>query len=110
MPLYQIKCDLCGNEDEVYRAVVNYDDLPECCGTKMCRVLTAPMVLADIQPYRSMATGEMITSRSHHRAHLKSHGLIEVGNETPQARDTSGEVKANKESLRREIAARIDSL
>jgi len=110
MPLYQIKCDLCGNEDEVCRAVVNYDDLPECCGTKMRRVLAAPMVMADIQPYRSMATGEMITSRSHHRAHLNSHGLIEVGNETPHSRDTSGEVKANKESLRREIAARIDSL
>lgn len=110
MPLYQIKCDVCGKKDEIYRTVASYDDLPECCGTKMHRQLTAPIVMADIQPYRSMATGEMITSRSHHRAHLKTHGLIELGNETPKARDTSGEVKANKESLRREIAARIDSL
>lgn len=42
----------------------------------------APMVMGDIQPYKSMATGEMITSRSRHREHLKQHGLIEVGNET----------------------------
>lgn len=44
--------------------------------------INAPMVMGDIQPYQSMATGEMITSRSRHREHLKQHGLIEVGNET----------------------------
>lgn len=38
-------------------------------------------VMPDIQPYRSMQTGEVIGSRSTHRAHLKQHGLIEVGNE-----------------------------
>ena len=42
----------------------------------------APLVMADIQPYRSMLTGEMINSRSVHRAHLRDHGCIEVGNET----------------------------
>lgn len=43
-------------------------------------------VIPDIQAYRSMATGEYIQSRSAHRAHLKQHGLIELGNEkiTPQ--------------------------
>ena len=39
-------------------------------------------VMGDIQPYRSMVTGEMITSRSGHREHLKAHQLVEVGNET----------------------------
>ena len=38
-------------------------------------------VIPDIQAYRSMATGEYIQSRSAHRAHLKQHGLIELGNE-----------------------------
>lgn len=38
-------------------------------------------VIPDIQPYRSMQTGEVIGSRSTHRAHLKQHGLVEVGNE-----------------------------
>ena len=42
---------------------------------------TSAYVLPDIQPYQSMATGEMITSRSHHRDHLKQHGLVEIGNE-----------------------------
>ena len=44
--------------------------------------VSAPMVMGDIQPYKSMVTGEMIQSRSHHRSHLKQHGLVEVGNET----------------------------
>lgn len=39
-------------------------------------------VMTDIQPYKSMVTGEMITSRSQHREHLKKHHLIEIGNET----------------------------
>lgn len=42
----------------------------------------APMVIPDIQPYKSMIDGSMITSRSQHRSHLKAHGCIEIGNET----------------------------
>jgi hypothetical protein len=42
----------------------------------------AAMVMGDIQPYKSMVTGEMINSRSTHREHLKAHHLVEVGNET----------------------------
>lgn len=42
----------------------------------------APMVMPDIQPYQSQIDGSFITSRSHHRAHLKQHGCFEVGNET----------------------------
>lgn len=42
----------------------------------------APVVMGDIEPYQSMATGEMITSRSQHREHLKRHHLVEIGNDT----------------------------
>lgn len=38
-------------------------------------------VMPDIQPYKSVITGEIIGSRSKHRAHLKQHNCIEVGNE-----------------------------
>jgi len=44
--------------------------------------INAPSVMGDIQPYQSMITGEMVTSRSRHRAILKEHNCIEVGNET----------------------------
>ena len=44
-------------------------------------------IMGDIKPYRSMIDGSIITSRSKHRAHLKSHGCIEVGNETKHLMD-----------------------
>ena len=43
--------------------------------------LYGPYVMPDIQPYKSMIDGSMITSRSIHRDHLREHGCIEVGSE-----------------------------
>ena len=48
-------------------------------------VVKSPMVIRDIEPYRSMVTGEMITGRRQHRDHLRAHNCIEVGNEKPKA-------------------------
>ena len=39
-------------------------------------------VMKDIDPYVSQIDGSVITSRSKHRAHLKQHGCIEVGNDS----------------------------
>jgi hypothetical protein len=55
------------------------------------------MVMPDIQPYKSMIDGSMITSRSVHRDHLRQHNCIEVGNEKmetklPPPKDTRREV------------------
>jgi hypothetical protein len=44
-----------------------------------------PYIQSDIAPYRSVITREPITSRSEHRAHLRQHGCVEVGNEMPSA-------------------------
>jgi len=43
---------------------------------------SAPDILPDIHPYRSMIDGRMITSRSQHREHLRAHGCVEVGNDS----------------------------
>lgn len=67
-------------------------------------------IISDIKPYISQIDGSLITSRSRHKAHLKEHGCIEVGNESMEPSRTSWiENKQNKEALRREIAARLDS-
>ena len=39
------------------------------------------MVMDDIKPYQSQITGEMITSRSQHREHLKAHDCVEIGDQ-----------------------------
>jgi len=85
MPIYVLGC-ACGHTEEIYRSIAKMDDdLPEHCGVTMQRRVVAPMVAADIQPYQSQCDGSWITSRSQHRAHLKQHGVIEMGNEKPKA-------------------------
>lgn len=82
MPIYAMGCAHCGHTEDIFRSIAKMnDDLPTCCGATMHRRVVGAMVAADIQPYKSMVTGEMISSRAHHRSHLKAHGLIEVGNE-----------------------------
>lgn len=43
-------------------------------------------IMRDIQPYKSMVDGTQITSRSHHRQHLRDHNCIEVGNEKMESK------------------------
>jgi hypothetical protein len=61
--------------DDSKKMLVHESEYAEC-------VSQAHMVMGDIQPYRSMVTGEIINSRSRHREHLRERGLVEVGNET----------------------------
>ena len=54
-------------------------------------------VMLDIQPYKSMVDGSMITSRSKHREHLRQHNCIEIGNETMQ--NTPPPVQNNRREM-----------
>lgn len=65
----------------------------------------APMVMPDITPYRSTIDGSLISSRSTHRAHLRAHNCIEVGNEKP--RPAQPEWTATS-GLREELIARLN--
>ncbi len=47
---------------------------------------SAVQIIGDIKPYISMIDGSEITSRSRHREHLRSHGCIEVGNDSSLTR------------------------
>lgn len=109
MPIYHIGCGVCGSEQDIYRPVDRYDDLPDCCGQKTVRLVTAPYVVADIQPYRSMIDGTMITSRSQHREHLKAHNCFEVGNETKYLKGKS-EIEIPEESRQRRKELIIDQV
>jgi hypothetical protein len=88
--MYTFLCHKCGHTDMAFRKVDQRNFPPKCdeclnAGREagwMLRTVDAPMVMTDMQPYRSMIDGRMIMSRSQHRDHLKSHGCIEIGNET----------------------------
>ena len=65
-------------------------------------------VMPDIQPYKSMIDGRMITSRSEHRAHLKAHNCVEVGNDDPAKHIRKPKVKDTRlERLKWEINNRM---
>jgi hypothetical protein len=81
--------------DPVTKSMVSKEDLYEL------KEINAPMVMNDIAGYTSMQTGEWIGSRSTHRAHLKQHKLIEIGNEKIQP---PKEYKYDSEAVKRELA------
>ena len=66
-----------------------------------------PMVIDDIEPYKSMADGSVITSRSKHREHLKAHGCVEIGDQVHhlQIKRPDFESPQRKELIRAQIDA-----
>lgn len=65
-------------------------------------------VQPDIQPYRSMVDGTMITSRSQHREHLRKHGVVEVGNDWKRA--PTGIPDADPQHRKELIRAQINAV
>ncbi len=55
----------------------------------------APQIIPDIEPYKSMVTGEMIGGRRQHRDHLRAHGCFEVGNEWTEPKRPEGPAKGD---------------
>lgn len=106
MPLYRVKCPHCEVQDDVFRKMSEYDDLPLHCGVKMERVVCAPAVHADITPYVSPGSGKYITSRSQMKEDLRATGSIL--NEPGLRKDVArwGEEKREKDFA--PIAAGVD--
>jgi putative FmdB family regulatory protein len=78
MPLYTYTCQ-CGSRDTVFAKIVSRDDPRECpqCNRYMTRILEAPYVRPEIQPYISPASGRVINSRDQRRDDLRRSGCIE---------------------------------
>lgn len=111
MPVYDVKCNVCGKEDDVYRKIADYKNLPVCCGEMMRQVIkSAPFVPQEFQPYKSMIDGRIITDRGEHRRHLKANGCTEIGNEDPAPKVDHFKVKKDKQQLRQTIAERINAI
>lgn len=64
-------------------------------------------VIRDIEPYRSMADGSMITSRSQHREHLRRQNCIEIGNEKMESRPMAPTI-SRREVLSRQLGDMSD--
>ena len=62
------------------------------------------MIQSDIGGYISQVDGTWIKSRSHHRSHLKQHGMIELGNDVIQKHKEVDMSAKSKEARKRQIA------
>ena len=80
MPIYDISCRKCGEIRDIW-AKINEMDLPcPYCGAATTRLITAPNVIPDIEPYidwNMAQEGVEISSRQHLKRELKDRGLVE---------------------------------
>lgn len=109
MPNYDFLCKKCGKIEERFLRLSDFDNKPLCCGEMMHVKITPINVQQDIAPYKSMITGEMITSRGQHRNHLKAHKCIEVGNEKIEPKERSyGWSASERHELKKDLAQRLN--
>ena len=66
---------------------------------------SAPYIVADYQPYKSMVTGEMIDGKKAHREHLKRHNLVVA--EQNSARPQTPDGGRLKEQIARQVYERL---
>jgi len=84
MPIYEYACEDCESRATEFRKIDQRNDPLTCknCGKSMLLCISPVRGSQDIEPYKSMVTGEMVSSRTRHRQILREHKLVEVGNET----------------------------
>ena len=116
-------CKLCNSEyetpdrkqmsdKEYYLTFWNYElDTPEAEQAWQDKLNMTPkesaMVMSDIQPYISQVDGSVIESRSKHKAHLKQHRMIELGNDVPKQHKQVDMSTQSKDARKRHIAEQV---
>ena len=101
MPLYEYRCDSCGDFTR-HLPLAEYRSEQCCpqCGVVARKVLSAPIVRGDIAPYQCPITGRPITSRRAHEENLRRHDcrVLERGEaaEVEKRRKAEDDALANK--------------
>lgn len=75
--MYDYKCSVCGRKREILLPLARLDEPQRCtnCGHSMNRMLSAPYVQGDFQPYESpVHPGVWICGRKQHEEHLRATG------------------------------------
>lgn len=109
MPLYATLCSSCAQPGTVFRRVADRDNLPLCsCGGRVDRIITAPYISPDIEPYVSPASGRVISSREQRKDEMERLGFrtYEPGVE----RDIENNRKRAQEKALEPIHKSVDDL
>ncbi|KPL28561.1 MAG: hypothetical protein AMJ72_02805 [Acidithiobacillales bacterium SM1_46] len=70
--------------------------------------LAKPMVIRDIEPYKNMIDGRMISSRSEHRELLRRHNCVEIGNEKMETKPIVPKKVDRRQVLHQQLADMSD--
>lgn len=101
--IYEAVCLKCGRYHTYIRKVADYLDTPECCGQKTDkRLLSAPMMRADIAPWDafvSPATGKTITSYAQRREDMKASGCRDWGGRKDEAHNAARQKGYEEDAL-----------
>lgn len=77
---------------------------PEYDAPKRSETVSAPYFIKDIGEYKSPIDGQMITTRSMHRDHLRAHDVVEVGNDRMAApTETAHSDRGLGEAIKRRV-------
>lgn len=111
MPIYQARCPSCRKAQDFFAMMANRDDTPMCCGVRTQREITPVGVMPDIAPFRSMADGSIINSRSALHSHLKQHDLI-LGDDlfTDKSKIKPREIEVDEKSIEDSILTAREQL
>lgn len=111
MPIYQAVCMKCGKYHEYIRHSSEYLDTPDCCGEKTeKRILSAPMMRADIQPwdaYESPATGKLITSYAQRREDMKASGCRDYEGRESEERNAARQKQYQEEDEEKKLDSTV---
>ena len=107
MPLYRIKCQNCGHEEDIFRKIEERNALPLCsCNGNFSRIISAPAVQGEIQPYISPGSGKLITSRRERMMDLRE--TKSILNEPGLDRDIRRNKQYQEEKSFAPVAAGVD--
>jgi putative FmdB family regulatory protein len=103
MPLYDFRCEA-GHKFDRFLRLAEYDAPQVCdCGAPASKMLSAPMVMPDIQAYQSPIDGRTINSRKQRREDLARNGCVEY---EPSMKEHAARARAQEEA---KLDAAVDS-
>lgn len=117
MAIYPYKCSVCEKVDEVVQSISSYcesPNVPECCGFKMERMLTRPLIAFDFAPWKAVKSsidGSVLDSRSKQKEHMAKHGVVLYDDLAPDfERNRQDKISAQRKQVKADIVEAVQRL
>lgn len=111
MPIFDYKCTKCGRKQEIYYREERKFKCPTC-DIELVKIMPAPRVFNDYEPYNCPITGQLISGKQEHERNLRKHGcrILEPGEREEAARQRAQEDRELENKLCDTIAREVEKL